>query len=60
VTEAEIEVPSGSQEISVSVITREGTWSQTTRHDLPTGGREILDVRIRNGRSMEMEMKWKR
>lgn len=58
-TSGEIEVPAGSREISVSVFSDEGSWTQTTTRELAAGSRESLDVKVRTGRTMGMELKWK-
>ncbi len=59
-TTGTIEVPAGDPEIEVSVISDEGSWTQTTSRRMNPGDREILTVRVRTGRTTGMELKWSR
>ncbi len=59
-TTGSIEIPAGDPRIEVSVISDEGSWTQTTSRRLNPGAQETLTVRVRTGRTTGMELKWSR
>ncbi len=59
-TTGKIEIPAGRPEIQVSVISDEGSWTQTTSRRIRPGTSATLNVRVRTGRTTGMELKWGR
>ena len=59
-TVGEIEIPAGAREITVSVFSGQGSWTQTTSREIGSGATVTLDVRVLTGRTTGMEIKWKK
>ncbi|HXI02771.1 MAG TPA: serine/threonine-protein kinase [Candidatus Saccharimonadales bacterium] len=57
-TSGEIRIPAGEPEISVTVESGGERWTQTTTRRLAPGSTGVLDVRIRQGKTNTMELKW--